>query len=871
MRKLLLAGLMLLQGLSLGAGEIPPDLKPWKDWVQRDRLFLQCPSVSGAYSAEAGHLCVWPGRLVIAADARGAEFELPCFLFSSGWIEIPGSMEYPPGDVRVDGRPFPVVFRNRVPALHLRKGRHRITGRLRWDHRPESIRLPGLISLVDLRLDGRKIFPLQRSGDSLWLGRPERDLGESDALAVEVYRKLKDGVPAILETRIRLNVSGRGREQILGPVLPENFRAISLSSRLPVLLGADNRIRIQLRPGHQDLRITARAIRSLESVTPVWPGKFWPEKEIWVYEATPRLRVSDLVGAVPVDPSRVDLPQEWSHLPAFALSPEETLSIEERSRGMAGNGNSLQLSREIWLDFRDRGMTIRDRITGKMNSGFRLDLRKPFELLRAESHDQPLMVSVGEGNSTGVELRNPVVDLRASSRLLPASSKIPVTGWDCPFDSVETRINLPPGRILIAAPGADSCPEAWIGRWTLLDVFLVLITTMLAFRLLGRGWGAVTGVFLMAAYHESRALLFFLLLLILVAVLRRAFDAGRVARMLAGAEKIAMILLALAFLPFAAREARLAIYPQLELSSIETAGHSYGFQSGRGLLKVAAVPDMEEDRVEQIAAPSPQRKMFQRYLTSNVVQAGSGEPNWTWRRATLRFAGPVSTGQQLRLLILPAPLTRLIRLMLIVLAGLIGWKLFRAGGKESRLISAVGSSGLIVFLLCAGLSTPAQAGSIPPPELLRELQSELSKAPECLPDCGSVESAKLRLRGRKLEAELIYHAAARISAALPTAGRNWDIRRIEVDGRPVEGAVRRKGIDLLVPLARGVHRIILSGEVSTADSLEIRFPEPPGHVELAAPGWDVSGLRNHRLLTGSIGLSRSRAEEAKASLIWTGW
>lgn len=129
---------------------------------------------------------------------------------------------------------------------------------------------------------------------------------------------------------------------------------------------------------------------------------------------------------------------------------------------MNNDANRLNLEREIWLDFRGRGMTVRDSITGEMSSGFRLDIGAPFKLMRAQTHGQALMVSGGGEDLTGVELRNPSVNLEASSRVASSPLTMPVTGWKTNFESVYTNLHLPPGRVLIAAIGADSCSQAWI-------------------------------------------------------------------------------------------------------------------------------------------------------------------------------------------------------------------------------------------------------------------------------------------------------------------------------------------------------------------------------------------------------------------------
>jgi len=850
-----------------GSADIPPELEHWKQWVLRDHRFLECPVIStGAFESPATHLCGWPGNLKISADTGGASFSLRWLNFTPGWIPLPGDRDMFPQGVLLDGRPVPVVMHGGSPAVDAENGPHKLSGKFLWDHRPEALSVPTDIALIELVVDGRSIFPLQRSGLRLWLGRPEESPAENDTLSIDVYRKLSDGVPAMLESRIVLDVSGQGREEVLGPVLPDSFLPVAISGELPVLMAPDNRIRIQLRPGRWEVRIRARSLHQIGEIQPSWPKEAWPEQEIWAWEASPRLRVADLEGGISIDPSQTSLPDEWSHLPVFTVSPGEKLSVVERSRGMSGQGTTLRLEREIWLDFRGEGMTVRDRIEGRMVTGFRLDAMHPLELKRALSHGRPMMVSSGGKNLTGVELRNPSVDLEASSRLVPTSSKIPVAGWSTPFESVEETLNLPPGRILVAAIGADTSPDAWLSDWTLLDVFLVMITTMLALKLLGVGPSIAVAAFLVLGFHELRPPLFFLLLLLAFSLLKRALSEGRLAVILGTAERVSFLLLVLSILPLTAHQARLALYPQLEQYSIGSVGYSGSDDETFRLLSVAAsAPQKQMEEVGDHfskALPTPKEKMFQRYIATNMVQAGSGEPDWRWRQARMSWEGPVGPDQMLRLLVLSPVMTRLFRILLIALAGLVLWRLIlvikpfelKSGGKKETLF--------LLLLLFSGI-TGAGAQTIPSQALLKDLQSELSSPPDCFPDCVTIENSTIRLSGTELRIEMICHAAASAGLPLPGAPKVWKISGIRIDGRPTSIVARTADTENLLPLERGVHHVVISGTIGTAESIDLVFPRAPGRVAIAAPDWDVAGLREHRLLTGVLGLTRRKKKDIR--------
>ena len=861
------------------AQEIPPALDDWRDWVLHGQEHRTCPFLmNGGFGEPKHHVCAWPQRLRLDAGSTGARFAITWTAYADTWLPLPGDATRWPLDVRVNGAAAPVVAQGGGPAIRVSNGRHRVEGRLGWERRPESLPVPQGIALVDLILDGRPVFPLQRAGSSLWLGRPEALAGRADTLSVVVYRKLADGLPPLMETRLGLEVSGQGREVVLGPVLPDGFAPTLVASALPALLDTDGRLRVQLRPGNWQVVVGARGLAPLDQVTTALPSSDWPSEEIWSYEPAPRFRVTTPSGGRPVDPSQVDVPAEWAQLPAFVMDDGAQLNVDERSRGMADDANRLSLHRELWLDFSGRGMTARDTITGRMVRDFRLDVAPPFELRRAEAGAQPLLVTQGdEPELTGVELRDPAVNLSASSRLQRASGSLPVTGWRSTFEGVTVALHLPPGRELVAAIGADSSPQAWVDRWSLLDVFLLLITTMLVVRLLGRTGGALAFVFLALSYHESAGPLGWLLVLLVFALLRRALPEGRLVAVVGALCALTGVVLALVILPFVAHQLRLALYPQIEERAVGAwtsgARMDMPFDGLAEMGPAAAAQSVVQE--EQVAdgvsrgakQAAPAAAKLQRYAASNVFQAGGGEPSWEWRRARLSWSGPVQPEQRVRLLVTPAWLTRLLRVVMVGLLAALLWRLVPVLRRELRPPGA--AAPVAVALLTAFLGAvalPAAAQQTPDPTLLELLRQRLLEAPECVPNCGHVEEAVVAIGADRLTVSLTIHAAAQVAAPLPANEAEWKITELRIDGAAHSELLRRQGGSLWVPLARGVHRVEVAGVLAPVDSVELRFATSPARVVVRSPGWDANGIRDGRLLTDTLSLVRVRDAEDSPGL-----
>ena len=109
-----------------------------------------------------------------------------------------------------------------------------------------------------------------------------------------------------------------------------------------------------------------------------------------------------------------------------------------------------------------------------------------------------LLITDGVAGRTGVEVRTPDLDVTTLSRLEPDGA-LPATGWDARFESVDATLHLPPGHRLLAAWGVDDAPDAWLDRWQLLDLFLLMLVTAAAYRLLGWRGAAVA-----ASAYSSR-------------------------------------------------------------------------------------------------------------------------------------------------------------------------------------------------------------------------------------------------------------------------------------------------------------------------------------------------------------------------------
>ncbi|MGH8516318.1 MAG: hypothetical protein ACREUE_02550 [Panacagrimonas sp.] len=685
----------------LPARDVPEPLKPWIPWVMQGQEARFCPP---AHDDGGRRLCHWPSRANLELDAQGGRFELAVTRLAPGWAMLPGDGPRWPQDVNVDGKAAPVLDRHGVPALWLETGAHRVQGRFSWKTLPESLRVPPEAGLVELTLNGRSVpHPQRDERQQLWLGRRAAVAdAQAERLELRVFRLIDDDIPLTVTTQIEIDAGGEVREETIGPVLLAGLLPLSVSGDLPGRLEDDGRLTVQLRPGLWRLTIVARSSAPVTHLTAAPAHEQWAAQEVWSLQSHHELRVIEPSGVPATDPRQVGVPAEWQGLPAFLVEPGNTLKLTETQRGSPDlTPDQLSLQRQLWLDFDGGGFTVQDQLSGRLARTWRLEAQAPIALGRVQVDNEPQLITKHD-QGVGVEVRHGALNLVADSRIEDGVRRIPAGGWNTDLQGINATVHLPPAWRLIAAPGVDNVPDTWLARWSLLDLFLVLIASIAALRLFGRATAGLTLLTLAITWHEPDAPRWVWLNLVAAIALLRAlpssFDGtGRLRKLLLGYQWIAAGALALVALPFAVQQARISLYPQLEVE--------YGFANFGGMLggrgaemaqqqadvatDAAEMAPMEEMEARGIAPPAPmaapapamvdemrRRKEYvvasksasaynnvsqasiQKLDPNVLTQTGPGLPSWGWRQASLNWSGPVTPEQDFRLVLMPPWLTR---------------------------------------------------------------------------------------------------------------------------------------------------------------------------------------------------------------------
>lgn len=885
----------LLMFLSVGVdantgltqAEIPDGLRPWVPWVLHGQEYMRCPVLAPESAGKTGFACAWPGELSLSVSSTGGRFSQSWQLLAPDWVLLPGDDKNWPQAVAADGREVPVVPRGGRPAIYLEIGTHKVTGVFRWSARPANLAVPEYTALLSLEVDKQPVAFPERNGNGLWLGQRGGVEQAAETAEFKVFRLLQDGSPMLLTTRLSLRVSGKAREEVLGTALPSGFVPMDLTSPLPARIEADGSLRVQLRPGTWDLQYLARATSDPARLALPQARAKWPAQEIWTYVPDTVLRESRLLGFEPVDDEQVGVPADWRGGASGVVGADSRLSIEERGRGQADRlGNRLTLNRTLYLDFEGLGFTALDEIYGQVRQDWRLDTRAPFELQKARSGQDDLLVTTGaEPSSRGVEVRDAVLQLSTVSRFQGSHTDMPVTGWTQDFDQVSALLQLPPGYHLLAAPGVDVAGGAWINGWTLMDLFLVLLVSVALSRLMGRPVGVLAIVVLVLLHQWMPAITWALLNLVIATAIFGVAPEGRLRYLARRYQLLGMAILILLVLPFTGDLAIKALYPQLERGGLVGDNYSaarYALEQSLQVQDMAYEVASEEMAVTPSLAKGESRRRVlaaspppARYAPGLLVQTGPGVPRWNWNQYAMNWGGPVDAQRTFSLVISPPWVTFLWRLLGIVgLLGLTGLLLRRCVPSSSGSSGLAGwlhkdktvgiTASLAMVLACCALAIPnAARAEFPAPELLQELQQRLLERPDCEPACVEIPSATVYAFPGRLEIELSVHARAASLLALPDAGAAWLPRQILLNGETRSFALLNKGIRyLLVP--EGVSRLVLKGEVAARDLVELVFAQQPRTLALQLEGWEGAGLQDDRLTAGTLQLIRKGSEGSLA-------
>ncbi len=857
----LLAALFIILPVShaYSLPKIPASLEQWSGWVLDGYEKELCTRAVNSKM----NICQWSGPLDLELDSTGGTFSQVWTLESQGWLALPGSDKHWPLDVSIDGVPAVVVEHESNPSIRVEKpGRFTVQGRFSWNALPDFLTLPANSAITSrVVINGRKVELPEIEKGRLWIrNRQHRITGMVNRMDINVSRLVDDSVPLLLETRIALQVSGIPREVTLGWKTPANMIPFRLESPLPARLEKDGRLRLKVRPGNWTITYVTRSKGPVSELVlePSDDAGPWPDFEYWVFKARPELRVVAVSGLKTVDPSITTLPAKWRNLPAYLIRPGQKMVLEEKRRGDSDPApDELSLERTFWLDQDGNGLTVLDKLTGTISRSWRLDAgpgMKPGRIT-IDGRDQ-LITRLSPEDAPGVEVRRGTISLAAVSRI-KTGEPLYATGWRHDMQHLSARLNLPPGWRLLHVTGVDRA-STWVSRWTLFDIFIVLITVLSAGRLYSWPAAAASAVAMVLAFHEPDAPVMIWLLLMGTAALMRVGKGHRFYGTVSALWYITAVLAVISIIPFSITQVRTGIYPQLERAGqiqLRDTRHDYAEteslrRKSMPLTSLAGKARMVKDleKMGMSAVPAPASIYSNRIYQPDIlakIQTGPGLPAWRWKHAELSWNGPVESVQKIKLYLASPAMNLTVALLRVIFLFLMAYFIiFKETLPAIRLKAVNTTSVLSIFIvLCAvsSLFSPAPAASeeFPPQAMLDELRQKLLEPPECYPGCASIETMTATL-DQDGKMELVLDTGAAVTTAIPLPrGKSWHPVSILIDGHAPLLFAHKGETWIKIPI--GLHQVKISGKLQNAQP-SLFLPLKPHRAVIHAAGWDVEGV-----------------------------
>jgi hypothetical protein len=896
--------------LMMSSAHSVPLEEEWGDWVKERHTDIDCP-----WNTKAIRACVWPGNLSLSLEKNGLIFTQQVEVFSKqAKVLLPGNEKHWPTQITLNHphhkqQPATVIEVSKLPYIQLEKGKHIIKGRFNWKAKPASLAIPSNAAFISLSEQG-KVLQVNRHGNRLIFAQRKNDNTEQkrDSLNIKVYRKLIDGIPLSLETRLELSISGKPREIKIGQVVWDGSEVSQLISNLPTRIEKDGDIRLQVTAGKHYLSVFTRFTGDINNITDnvsINPtADDWPTFEYISFLSNTNIRQVKLTGATSIDTTQVDIPSDWANLPTYKLGADTTLKLETQYRGDdSPPANQLKVQRNLWLDFDGSKITGLENINGKMNKDWRINSAKDTTIGRATVENQPVLITDHKGQQ-GLEIRSPNINLSAVT-LIDNPKEFSASGWDATADNFSATLHLPPGWRVLYAAGVDRIYGTWISKWDLWDLFLILIITAVTRKLMGNKAALLALSAMIIAYHEIgspfTAIPPLLVLLALLPVTR-----GKFKTFLRSCTVFFAAVFVIGIISFAISAFRLAIYPSLEKAEVshfnQPSRYDYASAPAPQADSVMEVEDFLLEQEEALSSRSlsgnmkakrpsvkeqklqKQRSMYQ-VTETDRVQTGPGLPTWVWNRISFNANSPVHESQALSITYCPPILTSLWRVLSVFFLAAYGILIIlklipilkskdpdknNESGKNDTDNTSLGNTTLAsllgtIFISGVAILTPtnnAMASDYPPEYLLKELETRLTKAPGCLPNCISLNNGLLTVKGNNLTLDFEAYAQADVVMSLPQIEGNWQLSKVQLDQNTSPTAMRQKNKNSLL-LTKGHHKVIITGQL-LGDQTSISLPKPIHNFKVASTGWLVDGLVDGRVLNNSLTLrSTVSIEESK--------
>lgn len=824
---------------------VPDALEPWEQWVLDDLKNIDCP-ISNKNGKRTS--CVWLSRLSlnVSSATKRADFRIDGRAYANSNLKLPSSSNRPV-DVTINGETARVGELNGKSRIYLNSGEFRIEGRLHFDLMPRTIDVPQIAAIITLTVDGVPIATPKLEDGKLWLQSQHQSTDAKETLGIEVFRKLSDDIPQVLDTRLRLTVDGRDRVESLGYPIFEGFVANHVDSKLPVQVTRDGEFKVQVTRGVHWLTVVSTSEKIIDEFKLSLVSPAWPAEEIWAFDEVPAHRSVDIEGVRPIDPNLAESP--FGSMPTFRAAMDATLVLTDEKRGDPNRKPAtFEIDRELWLSFDGQSMVTSDFLSVDAPEETRISASYQLGTVFVDGDRRLITHLETDTESNPGVLIHPSSETVSAMGIVGQRSGFSANGWGVNADSLTLKLNVPPGWKLLWTTGVDQVRGAWLaGWWNLGEIFLAVLIIVVLFRVGGFPIAVIAAIAVVLSYQDHQVPANGWLLLGLLLLLERVLKSERLRNANAIVYWLLFVPVAVASIYVAANNVRQAIYPQLDsilgqAMSSTSISHERVPATRQTLARSEAL-----DLREHIVSGNFKQREEQQYLDRPAVdstdeadpdrgepyvplavQTGPGKPTWQWDSAYLHWSGPVAANQTIGLTFSPPPLTRVLWILIALLHLFMLFVFVFIRVRNFPGLPPWVKKIVPVFLISAAAST-AQ-GNFPDQAILDDLKERLTTPPSCIPGCVSIEEASFEMSDEtNLVLSLRYLTEADVAVDLPVSEPQTAVTEVTRNGQRV-AVLGSRNNKLQVHLVEGANLVQLGYNLAGIDDLVVNLPRTAAKV-----------------------------------------
>lgn len=852
----------------------------------RNQPQYQCPCYYDNFDNRA---CVNYTRCDLVINKSEISFTIEFSTYSSTWVELPGENLYWPSQLKIDGKNIPIVSHNGFPSIYLNKGFYKGSGKIPLHNRPQSLRIPSSYALISLVVDGVKVERIKiDEQERVWFTN-NLNLNETtsvkDDLHVRVYRKLTDNNPPELESIIKLTVSGKDREVVLGRIIPEGAMPMSFSSTLPAQLQENASVRIQLQSGEHEINIKARFLPKTFKFSVPSDTNFKVDQELWAILENPYYRNVAIKGPQAIDPMQTDIPSDWKTYPVYLMTKDIELVLDEEPIVKQSLGNKITLTRFLWLDESGKAFTVEDKIQGTINDLWRINLDSSYKLGSVKQNEELQLITLDENRKSGIEIRQGYLNVVALSRLQNYGKKILASGWDQRIESLSGQILLQPGWNLLHISGPDVVSGSWVNKWNLWNIFLILIIAVCFGKVFGLRCGIIACVMLLVTFHEPFAPKFLWLNGIASIALYKIISQSKFKKILLVYASISLVVLSIFIIRISIPQIQQGLFIQLEKSDGDFTFWNKNVISDQVMEVVEQAPppppppltyqknseadDIFSETSRGGASGSLTQRKMRQYISkedrvdpSANIQTGPGKPSWFGKSISFSFSRPVNSTDTFRLYLISPFYSRILSFLRVILMIWIVYYLFMGliYPKEKvnfyRIWKSFGTLHLL-FLIALYLIFPSNLqAQFPNDTLLNNLKGFLLTPHSCFPNCANVNSGNVTIKNNHAVINLEISAVEKVIVPLPGDRSKWFPSKVLLNGTE-SNALNLSNGKLSIIIPQGTHTVSLQGKILESP-VEIPFPMTVHNLSFESDEWETKSIINGDLPSGSLHLAKAK-------------